>query len=492
MRLHRLKTKRNFLIICITITLTTAIGQVYAAQKNKLNVIILLLDCVRADHLGCYGYYRDTSPHIDALASQGTKFNKAISQAPWTLPSVVSLLSGCYPHRHGAGLTSKEGRSLQNDYNKLQMPGSDTLLLPELLQQNGYQTWGFSTNAYIDNRSIGNRGFVDFQYLLKAPAEKVIDYGIEQIMLAKESKRPFFLYLHFMDAHQPLYPPEKYYNFFPTNDGKNNTEIHGRWEFQNYERQQGTEFENYKEHKISLYDGTIRYMDAEIGRLTKFLKSSNLMSRTIVLVLSDHGEEFWEHADFAAAHYQDPRKVYGIDHGHTMFQELLWVPLIVTNLNSKRGLLTIFKKHQKEVREMVQLIDITPTLLEKIGFQNIPACDGKSLSSLVNRWRLPRFLSRSNLSSRSIFSESPAYGNLKIALLEFPYKCIYSYKEKTALFNLEEDPQERENLFEEHLEIASDMLNKIHLIENEKPGQTEKLSLSEEDLEALRSLGYIQ
>jgi len=491
-RLKRFKISGYLFILCIAILFLNISSNAHGNQKNKLNIIILLLDVVRADHLSCYGYYRDTSPHIDALASQGTKFNKAISQSPWTLPSVVSLLSGCYPHRHGAGLTSLEGRSLERDHKNLQMPSASIPLLPELLQQNGYQTWGFSTNIYTDNRRIGKRGFVEFKFQLKAPAEKVVDYGIKKITSTKENKKPFFLYLHFMDAHEQIHPPEKYYNYFPTSDGKNNSKIHERWEFASHEKQRGIEFENYKEHKISLYDGAIRYMDDEIGRLIKFLKSSKLMSSTVVVVVADHGEEFWEHAAFEAVHYQDPRNWNGIGHGHTMFQELLWVPLIVTNLHSTGGFNAFLKKRQKEIENVVQLIDIFPTLLERIGFQNIPDCDGKSLLSLVNRWRLPFFLSGVRSSSRPIFSESPAYGNLKISLLEFPYKCIYSYKEKSALFNLEEDPQERENLFEDRLKIASDMLNKIHLIRNEMPGQTEKLSLSEEDLEALKSLGYIE
>jgi len=262
--------------------------------------------------------------------------------------------------------------------------------------------------------------------------------------------------------------------------------------FVRHEDQHGLRFKNYKEHKISLYDGSIRYMDAEIGRLIKTLKRLQLINNTVIVVVADHGEEFWEHAAFEAAHYQDPRNTNGIGHGHTMFQELLWVPLIVTNLDSTGKLSSFFKVRQKEIEDVVQLIDVFPTLLEKIGLQTPLDCDGRSLLSLVNRWRLPYFLNSPNFSSRSIFSESPGFGNLKISLLEFPYKCIYSYKEKNALFNLEEDPQERKNLFEGRPEIASDMLKKIHLIGNGSHEQVDKLSLSKEDLEALKSLGYIQ
>jgi len=132
-------------------------------QSRKPNIIILLLDCVRADHLNCYGYTRNTSPHIDTLAAHGIKFNYAISQAPWTFPSVFSLLSGYYPHRHGAWLINKKGKSLRQ---KLMTPSKTILLLPELLQQAGYLTWGFSTNTYINEKRMKKRGFNEFNSLL--------------------------------------------------------------------------------------------------------------------------------------------------------------------------------------------------------------------------------------------------------------------------------------------------------------------------------------
>ena len=490
MWLGRFKIFGYIFVLCIAILFLTISINKYGNQKNRPNIIILLLDCVRADHLSCYGYYRDTSPHIDALASQGTKFNKTISQAPWTLPAVASFLSGYYPRRHGAGINGLKERCVDPKFQNLHPPDASIPLLPELLQQNDYQTWGFSTNLFIN--WIEKRGFHEFKYQYKAPANKIVDYGIEKLLYANESKKPFFLYLHFMDAHRPLQPPGKYFNYFPTSDGRKNKNIHEGWMFVRHEDQHGLRFKNYKEHKISLYDGSIRYMDAEIGRLIKTLKRLQLINNTVIVVVADHGEEFWEHAAFEAAHYQDPRNTNGIGHGHTMFQELLWVPLIVTNLDSTGKLSSFFKVRQKEIEDVVQLIDVFPTLLEKIGLQTPLDCDGRSLLSLVNRWRLPYFLNSPNFSSRSIFSESPGFGNLKISLLEFPYKCIYSYKEKNALFNLEEDPQERKNLFEGRPEIASDMLKKIHLIGNGSHEQVDKLSLSKEDLEALKSLGYIK
>jgi arylsulfatase A-like enzyme len=268
----------GYLVICLGILFIAIPGNGCGSKKNRPNIIILLLDCVRADHLSCYGYSRNTSPHIDALAAQGVKFNRAISQSPWTLTSVTSLLTGCYPHHHGVGLSSKKGRSLDREHKTIKIPGPNIPVLPEQLQQAGYKTWGFSTNFFVNNENIGKRGFDELKYLIKAPAEQVVDYGLKKIAIAKDSGKPFFLYLHFMDAHEPLVPPEKYYNYFPTSDGKGNEKIHEKWSFCKYENQNGNAFENFKEHKLSLYDGAIRYQDAEICRLIKFLKSSKLIT----------------------------------------------------------------------------------------------------------------------------------------------------------------------------------------------------------------------
>lgn len=382
-------------------------------QSRKPNIIILLIDCVRADHLGCYGYTRNTSPHIDTLAAHGIKFNYAISQAPWTFPSVFSLLSGYYPHKHGAWLINKKGRSLRQ---KLMTPSKTILLLPELLQQAGYLTWGFSTNTYINEQRMKQRGFNEFNYIWKAPAMEVINYGIEKIRQAEKTGNHFFLYLHFMDVHHPLQPPEKYYNLFPTSDGEKNRTIHEGWMFKRYADQQGKEFDNYRDHKVSLYDGTIRYMDDEIGRLITELKSFSLKNNTIVILLADHGDELWDHAAFEAAHYQSSKERQGVSHGHTLFQELIRVPLIITTFHPQ-GKFFSTRWQSTEIEHMIQLVDLVPTLLDIISLPPTADYDGTSLLPSLNRGPLSSLNNHEKSYHRSIFSESTP-GSLKISLIE--------------------------------------------------------------------------
>ena len=455
--------------------------------NRKPNIIILLLDCVRADHLSCYGYTRNTSPTIDALAKQGIKYNYAISQAPWTFPSVFSLLSGYYPHKHGVWLINKKGSPF---WRRLMMPSKSIPLLPELLQRAGYHTWGFSTNTYIDEQRMKERGFNEFKYIWKAPAMEVVNYGIEKIRQAEKTGNHFFLYLHFMDSHHPLQPPEKYYNFFPTNDGEKNRRIHEGWKFKRYIEQQGNEFDNYREHKISLYDGTIRYTDAEIDRLLTELRNSSLIPSTIIILLADHGDELWDHAAFEATHYKSFQARQGTSHGHTLFQELIHVPLIITAIYPK-GKPPSLQWRAAEIGDVIQLADVVPTVLDLTGLSAMEDSDGTSLLPLINRRAQTSDSGGTRLKHHSVFAESTTSGNLKISLIEYPYKFIYAHKETNTLFNIQEDPLESNNLVGQKASLASDMLEKIYRFKKEKPPETEEVFLSKEDLDKLQALGYI-
>jgi arylsulfatase A-like enzyme len=456
-------------------------------RPTSPNIVVLLLDCVRADHLSCYGYSKKTSPNIDSLASNGILFKNAISQAPWTFPSVFSLLSGQYPHKHGKWLIKKGGISPNQ---RLKKPSKNILLLSEFLKEIDYHTWGFSTNTYINARIMQERGFDEFHYIWKAPAMEPVNYGIAKIREAEHLKKPFFLYLHFMDAHHPLQPPQKFYNFFPCSDGKNNERRHEGLAFKKHEEQHGRAFQNYREHKISLYDGTIRYMDDEIGRLIRELESSFLPHDTIVIVLADHGDEFWEHAKFEANHYPSLQERQGLSHGHTLFQELIRVPLIITSFNFKGKPPSSKIKQPATIEATVPLVDLVPTLLDLIGHTAPSPFDGASFIQLVKE-NASSLSKKIQTSKRSIFSEL-ASSKPKIALFEHPYKFIFADEETNTLFNITEDPKELNNLIEEQAVVATAMLKKISRFRESKPPETEELSLSRDDLNKLQILGYIE
>jgi len=434
----RIKIKKIFYLIVLVIVITI-LGTIFFVQKavngKKPNIAVLLLDCVRPDHLGCYGYTRSTSPHIDELAKNGCVFNFAISQAPWTASSVASLFTGCYPATHGAGVSSENEMFKFEEVSSVRGPLEPLTLMAEFFAENGYKTHFYSSNLLVHEKFY-KRGCQSFVCKCKAKASTLIDYAIENIQQAVATEKPFFLYLHFMDSHEPLRPPEPYFNFFRFNNLKNK-EVHIKWSFGKPAEQKGPNFSTYREQKICLYDGSIRYSDEQIGRLAAEIKNRRLMEDTIFVILADHGEEFWDHAKVEATHYHDPREISGIGHGHTLFQELLHVPLIFAGVRT-------FKESDDD--------------------------------------RAP-----------VIFSEFPAYGALRISLIQYPLKYIFSLGEQDFLFNIQEDEEEKENLLFLKQEEASMLLKEIEKHYEQYSAHKDRKAepLGKDDIEKLKSLGYI-
>ena len=416
---------RRLMLVALAVSALAVVFVLRQDRGDRPNIVVLLLDCVRADHLGCYGYGRETSPAIDSIAGRGLRCELAVSPSSWTLPSVSSLLTGADPAIHGAGTPMNEERffDLRAD-STVQGPLETLPLLTEVLSEHGYETSFFSSNSFVGERFFG-RGSATFQLVNKAPAREVVQFGIENARRAVERGQPFFLYLHFMDAHIPLEPPEPYMNAFQF-EGRANTEHLANWLFTNPEERQHELFEIYRQQKICVYDGSILYIDSAVERLETALAALGVLDDTIVVIVGDHGEAFWEHAETEATLYDDPRGVSGVGHGHSLFQEVLHVPLILAGPGLPEG---------EVVAGPVGLVDVFPTLLELVGIE-IPAhLSGRALT----RPGGPR--------TRSVIvSESSAYGAARVAVLDYPLKYIHSHGEQDLLFDLSQDPGETTNL----------------------------------------------
>lgn len=449
-----------------------------SSGENRPNVVVLLLDCVRADHLGCYGYGRPTSPHIDALARKGCRFSMAFSQSPWTLPSVASILTGCYPSKHGAGVPVNEDMIFDLQLSSpVKGPSASLPQMTDLFRDQGYLVYFYSSNTLVRKKIFG-QSCTHFALKIKADADEVVDYGIEKVNQAVALDRPFFLYLHFMDSHQPLKQPEPYYNYFQYED-RENTEVHRNWKYEQAEEQKGSEFLAYREQKTCVYDGSIRFTDEKIGRLLLELEKTGIMDDTIVLLLSDHGESLWDHAAIEAECYYNPKETDGIGHGHTLFQELIHVPLIIAGPGIPAGAL---------MDRPVETVDILPTLLDRVRIPKPDHLDGRSFAEALLEGR--------DIGRAAVFSEYPAHGALKVALVHYPFKYIFSHDEQDFLFDLEKDPGERENLHD-----SKDAMKKMFLkaIEERRAyyagapdGGSRMEFLGKEDMEQLRTLGYIK
>ncbi len=311
------------------------------------HVLIFLVDTLRADRLGCYGYERPTSPNIDRFAAGAVRFEHPVAQASWTRPSTASILTGLYAHNHGA---RSRNHVLTND-----VP-----YLPEMLRSIGYRALGVSANSIAGPTFGFRRGFSHFKPLpenlsspgIHAPAWRVVNETLEWLERIGPGDS-FFAYMHVMDPHSPYYPPEPHRSRFApdapagplgTNMGK----------LQPFEIP----------HLGDLYDAEIAAVDEQFGRLLEELDRRGFLDDALVVFVSDHGEEFLDHGNHG--------------HGSNLYREQIHVPLIVQLPARLRATV-----ERSVVEEQVQQIDIVPTILEAIGRPGLIETDGRSLLPLM-------------------------------------------------------------------------------------------------------------
>lgn len=323
-------------------------------------MLLVSIDSLRADHLGCYGYPRDTSPTIDRLAREGVRFANALTPSSWTLPSHASMLTGTSQWRHEA---------IRNE----SVVSDDVTLLAEILQRRGFQTAGFYAGPFLDPAFGFGRGFDDYVSCMGYDASDLVDGLVEShadetnpIVLDEfgqwvrdKARSPFFAFVHLWDVHFDYIPPPKYVEMFdPGYDGR----LDGR----NIAKKGFPRalHPRHLAHLLARYDGEIRYTDDTVAELLDMLREASLLEDTLVVVTADHGEEFLEHGNKG--------------HRATMFEEVAHVPLIFW---AKRGV-----PRNRVVETPVSLEDVTPTILDLVGIATDSPMDG---ASLVPLWREP-------------------------------------------------------------------------------------------------------
>ena len=342
-----------------------ALSQLPASLPGAPNVLLIVVDTLRADHLSVYGYARPTSPNVDRLASNGLLFKNAVSTSSWTLPSHASMLTGLYPHSHGAEAEDNLGTGFRT--------------LAEALAADGYTTAAFSANATFSRRRGFGRGFIhfedDFQNLPSMSRETNFGFRLEEILsglhllddmpgrLRAEqinrsalrwidaSRGPFFLVLNYYDVHDPYLPPEPYLHRY--------TKVRHpyKWYSEHWEQYENLSREETRA-EMDAYDGAINYVDVNIANLLTELQHRGLGENTLVVITSDHGEGFGDHGL--------------MNHGNSLYRELTHVPLIVWG--SERV------PEGRVVREPISLTSLPATVLDLAGSkQSLP---GTSLSAL--------------------------------------------------------------------------------------------------------------
>lgn len=336
------------------------------ATTRPPDVLLYVIDTLRADHLGCYGYGRPTSPRIDVLAHDGVTFTHATAQAPWTRPSVGSILTGLEPLVHGA---SSLRRQLRPDI---------PTLAETLRTQGGYETVAFVTNANVSGRLGFARGFETWVELpedharpeLHVPSRELV--AAVQAWLARRSDtRPLFLYVHASDPHAPYTPEPALLARFassgaPAPDVRT---LRGERRPDGSPEPDASVFPASRLAALTdAYDAEIAQSDAGFGAVVDALDARAGAAATIVVLTSDHGEELGDHGD--------------LEHGHSLHDELLHVPLIVRLPDGS---------HAGERRdEVVQHVDVLPTALDLLGLVAPPDLPGRALLASDSATSEPR------------------------------------------------------------------------------------------------------
>lgn len=429
------------------------------ASRAERSVILIVLDTVRADHLGSYGYERPTSPQLDRWAERGALFEHAIASSSWTLPSFASIYTGHHPAQHEAG------EPLESEQLSISGIREDLPTLAEIFSEAGHATVAFANNPFLHDKFGVARGFADYSFVPASnrdirSATKTVDLALDWI--DRHRGAPFFAMIHLFDPHMDYEPPEpvrgtftKGYRgklSFPVGDGSKIR--NGKLTLDAADR----------EYVGGSYDEEILFTDGEVGRLLDALAERGILGEGVVVLTADHGEEIFDHGSF--------------EHGHTAYQELLHVPLMMWGAGIEPG----------RIPTPVSHVDLFPTLLDAAGLALPEGRPGISLLGLLK-------LEDDDVSSeRPILADRTLHGRRHRVLIRWPWKAIgIEGRSAAMLFDLESDPLEQHDLSEARPEQLAAMLAEFEILSptpDREDHERRAVALDDVIRARLEALGY--
>jgi arylsulfatase A-like enzyme len=434
----------------------------HSRTSSRPNIILIVVDALRADRVGCHGHAGRNSPHMDALALQGLRFAYAFAQASWTLPSVASILASRYPGQ----IRDTEAICL----------APDVVTFPQLLTRHGYVCAAITANPVAHWGARFDRGF---EYFDDRPFASFAWRAAEQMTrdtiswLRQRSRQPFFLYLHYIDPHDPYLPPYPKPAAPVPRTLSSAAVAEGRARIIEDDLRKGRIKRlspNDVRHLLALYDGEVRYADQQIGRLLAELRSLRLLGNTAIILTADHGEELYDHA--------------WVKHGHSLYREVLHVPLIIVAAGASGG---------RVIQEPVGLIDIGATVLDVAGIQRRFGL-GESLLGFVSGGRAR---------ARPVFSQlgpwhlgRDEHTRTGRSLVSGRWHLIRSDDGAVELYDLFRDPAEKRNLARIENWRVKQMTAQLEELSrpagNRPTAPGPRPKIDDEMKRRLRSLGYIQ
>lgn len=394
------------------------------------SIILISIDTLRADRLGCYGYKRIRTPHIDALTAGGTQFQAIESPVPLTFPAHVSLFTSTYPFFNGI---EDNGEALSSKF----------VTLAAVLKSHGYQTAAVVGGFVLDRRFGLNKGFDHYDSTFNVHHEQSSDPGdIKRLgadvvvtatnWLKGNSHQPFFLFVHLYDLHTPYNLPATYRSRFG-----------------------------------SSYDGELQYIDEQVGVLCDYLRKSGLFDKSLVVLTSDHGESLGEHGEK--------------NHGYFIYQSSMWLPLIM-HWPAGSG------AQPAQVAEPASLMDVAPTILQFVGIPPPPEFQGRSLLELLH---VASPNPEREIYSESLYAHNHFGCSSLRSLRVGRYKYIQA--PKPELYDLAADPHETTNIYTQHQSLGLASGERLAGLRSrfraDHPGAAK--ALDPETVARLGSLGYV-
>jgi choline-sulfatase len=381
-----------------------------SAHKPIRNVVLYLIDTLRADKLSPYNPNTSVrTPGLSRFLESASVLLRARSQENWTKPSVATLLSSLFPWQHTAATDAAV------------LPSS-VQLLPELLQEHGYFTGAFVANGYVSDKFGFTQGFSSFRNYIREDGRRAVAQTVASDVLAwldaRPQEQPFFLYVHTIDPHVPYRPPQDFLSLYDTEPYAGPVDFAKSSELlEQIKLGQLPLAARDKQRLMALYDGEISYHDVHFDAILAGLQNRGLADDTMVVVTADHGEEFWDHGS--------------VGHGHSLFDELLHVPLLVRLPGvTQRG---------DRVPADVGLVDVAPTILEALG-ETPP-------ESMIGRSFLPELLGDTVDAPRASVSGFMEVGR---AIAIGRYKLVQHALSRCSLFDTQSDPRETQDIGAEH------------------------------------------
>ena len=433
------------------------------SRKKRPNIFLISVDTLRPDHLGCYGYSRNTSGNIDLFAKDGLLFENCFSHAPNTWSSCASMLTGFLPHE----------AKILNPHVTLQ---SGVRTLPEILEQQGYTSIAVVSNYVLRKGQGFEQGFkiyddsMNEQGMGRNIPERIAEHTTAQAieLLTRFSKDQLFMWIHYQDPHGPYTPPERYTSLFLDPDQKPrhlklSSSLSGRGAIPSYQQLGSNRDYNYY---VSQYNGEIRYVDENFQRFIDTLKNLGLYDNSLIIFTSDHGEDLGEHD-------------YFFTHGENLYNSLIRVPLIVKYGDTLAG----------RRKDFVQHLDILPTIYNILDMKPDAPFRGGDLREQQQ-------------GHREIISEMNSLlvdNEFRFSIINNGLKLIYTplYKQ-FQMFDLKVDINEEKNLINrpDYKGQVLDLNKRLERAIKEDPLKLKKTlkpkELTEEEIKNLKSLGYVQ